>query len=104
MSNVKIEATGDSGINIDVTLGANVRKTHRIGAGDSIELSVAGNQKLSVSAALEDAPVANSDALAVGVDVTESPPDPTSGNISDLAADSTLNTGEKIDNPFDQAS
>ncbi|HDZ37534.1 MAG TPA: hypothetical protein ENH62_04475 [Marinobacter sp.] len=50
MRNVRIEATGEESLSIDVTLGGNVRKTWPVEAGDSIDLTVGGNQKLLISA------------------------------------------------------
>ena len=49
MRNVRVEAIGEESLSIDVTLGGNVRKTWPVEAGDSIDLSVEGNQKLLIS-------------------------------------------------------
>lgn len=68
MSNVKVTATGETGLEVDVVLGANVRKTHAVPGGESVDLAIGGGQVLSVRAASNVAPAAE---LPVGVDVSE---------------------------------
>lgn len=124
MSNVRISATGETGIIVEVTLGANVRKTHEVAGGNFVDLTVAGNQKLTVSAAADVAPTAEAENLPVGADVDEAQSSagngkPTEGggteseleggkeanvqvDINELAADSPLAVGEIpiANNPF----
>lgn len=73
MSNVAIVATDEIGLEVDVCLGDNVRKTHKVDAGgDALELTVAGNQTLVVRASYEAAPTAEAEGdLPVGVDVSD---------------------------------
>jgi len=48
MSNVRIEATGEESLSVDVTLGGNLRASHSVEAGASVDLTVGGNQKLVI--------------------------------------------------------
>ena len=86
MSNVRIEATGDESLAIDITLGGNVRATHSIEAGTAADLAVGGNQKLTISAVVEvveaGVPTAT---LEEGVDV--SPDLPTEAEDFDINTD-----------------
>ena len=66
MSNVTVTASGESGLEVDVVLGANVRKTHEVPGGESVELAVGGGQVLSVRAASNVAPAAD---LPTGADI-----------------------------------
>lgn len=68
MSNVRVEASDETGLEVDVVLGANVRKTHKVAGGDSVDLTVGGGQYLTVRAASNVAPTAD---LPVGADVDE---------------------------------
>ena len=68
MSNVRIEAIGETGLEVDVVLGSNERATHEVPGGDAVELAVGGGQRLRVRAAANVAPTAE---LPVGVDVDE---------------------------------
>lgn len=68
MSNVTVTASGETGLEVDVVLGANVRKTHEVEGGSSVELTVGGGQVLSVRAASNVAPTAD---VPQGVDVSE---------------------------------
>lgn len=108
MRNVRIEATGETGLCVEVTLGGNLRKTHLVAGGDAVDLSVEGNQKLTVSASNDAAPTAEAE-IEVGVDVSDAPSENGSGesgedappvDINDLAANAALNVGEGLDNPF----
>lgn len=69
MSNVTVTASDETGLVVDVVLGANVRKSHEIAGGDSKELTVGGGQVLTVRAASNVAPTA--EAVSEGVDVDE---------------------------------
>lgn len=74
--NVAIVAIAEDGLEVDVVLGANVRKTHKVAGGDSVELAVAGGQTLVVRQSAEVAPTAETAAeaegdLPTGVDVDE---------------------------------
>ena len=72
MSNVAVIATGEVGLEVDVVLGSNVRKTHSVDAGESVELTVDGGQTLVVRKSVEAAPTAEAEGdLTVGVDVEE---------------------------------
>ncbi len=71
MSNVRIEA-GEIGLEVDVVLGANCRKTHEVPGGEGIELTVGGGQTLTIRAASNVAPEAEA-ALPEGADVPEQP-------------------------------
>lgn len=68
MSNVTVTASGDEGLEVDVVLGANLRKTHEVPAGESVDLAVGGGQVLSVRAASNVAPTAD---VPEGVDVSD---------------------------------
>ena len=68
MSNVTVTASDETGLEVEVVLGANVRKTHEVAGGESVELAVGGGQYLRVRAASNVAPTAD---LPKGVDVTE---------------------------------
>jgi hypothetical protein len=93
MSSVRITATGDEALSVEVLLGDNSRGWHDIEPGESKDLSVGGNQTLSVNLAASakvavkrqeqglqtdpfiDAPekpfiTPEADELPVGVDVT----------------------------------
>ena len=69
MSNVTVTASGAEGLEVDVCLGPNVRKTHAVPAGESVAVAVGGGQVLSVRSASNVAPTA--EALPVGADVVE---------------------------------
>jgi len=69
MSNVTVTASDETGLEVDVVLGANCRKTHEVMGGESVELTVGGGQVLSVRAASNVAPTA--EALPEGADVVE---------------------------------
>ena len=69
MSNVTISASGAEGLEVDVCLGPNVRKTHAVPSGESVVCAVGGGQVLSVRSASNVAPTA--EALPVGADVDE---------------------------------
>lgn len=73
MSNVAIVATGEVGLEVDVCLGDTVRKSHKVDAGgDALELTVAGNQTLSVRASSEAAPTAEAEGdIPIGADVSD---------------------------------
>ena len=86
MSNVTVTASDETGLEVDVVLGANVRKTHQVPGGESVELTVGGGQVLSVRAASNVAPTAD---LPVGVDVSE---DDEEVVISDEEAQATLDS------------
>lgn len=92
MSNVRITATGDEALSVEVLLGDANRGWHDLEAGDSVDLAVGGNQTLSIGPAREapsifvtpdDEPAVETPwvtgkegDLPVGVDVlAESPPD-----------------------------
>jgi len=66
MSNVVVTASDETGLEVDVVLGANVRKTHQVAGGEQVELTVGGGQVLSVRAASNVAPTAD---LPVGSDI-----------------------------------
>ncbi len=51
MSNVRITATGDEDLSVEVLLGNANRAWHDLEAGDSVDLAVGGNQTLSVGPA-----------------------------------------------------
>ncbi|KKM84039.1 hypothetical protein LCGC14_1303320 [marine sediment metagenome] len=51
MSSVRITATGDEALSVEVLLGDNSRGWHNIAAGESKDLSVGANQTLSVDVA-----------------------------------------------------
>lgn len=68
MSNVTIMASEETGLEVDVVLGANVRKTHEVPGGDVVELTVGGGQYLTVRAASNVAPTAD---VPTGVDVSD---------------------------------
>lgn len=78
MSNVRIEATGEVGLTVEIVLGANIRDTHEVNAGEAVDLTVGGSQKLVVNESATAAPTAKaSDAsqdVPVGVDVTDQAP------------------------------
>lgn len=110
MSNVKIKATGDMDISVAVNLGPNERAVHPCAAGNTVELTVGGNQSLTITAVEEEAAVEET-ALPTGAGVVEgvepdgtTPPDPAPAGgpkpISDLSADSPLHKGEELQNPF----
>ena len=86
MSNVRIEATSDESLAIDITLGGNVRATRSVEAGESIDLAVGGNQKLLISVGAEvvqaEVPTA---VLEEGADV--SPDLPTEAEDFDINTD-----------------
>lgn len=71
MSNVVVTAPAETGLEVDVVLGANVRKTHEVAGGENVALTVGGGQYLTVRAASNVAPTAD---VPEGVDVTT--PDP----------------------------
>ena len=48
MSNVRIEATGEESLTVEVILGANSRAKHSVEAGQSVDLAVGGGQRLVV--------------------------------------------------------
>lgn len=111
MSNVRIKATGEIGLSVAVNLGPNERASHICPAGESIELTVGGNQTLSI-AEIADAPTAEAEVVEVGVDVApDAVPDaapaeaaPAENTVTEDAAepitDSPLEVGEAITNPF----
>lgn len=72
MSNVRITATGDVGVEVEVLLGVTGRGKHIVNAGDSIDLTVGGNQRLVTKESTKAAPRANAD-IPVGADVTDEP-------------------------------
>jgi len=78
MSNVRIEAIGEVGLRVEIVLGANIRDTHEVNAGETVDLTVGGNQKLVIDESAVAAPTAKaSDAdqdVPVGVDVTDQAP------------------------------
>lgn len=92
MSNVQISATGEVGLSVAVNLGPNERATHLCPAGETVNLTVGGNQTLHIEA-VDDAPTAEvSQDVPVGVDVpTEAP---------DYTADSPIEAGIAGSNPF----
>lgn len=79
MSNVRITATGDVGIEVEVLLGVTSRGKHLVNSGDSIDLTVGGNQRLVTKESDKAAATAKAD-IPVGADVTDQPslaePDP----------------------------
>lgn len=54
MSNVRITATGDEALSVEVLLGDANRAWHDLEAGDSVDLAVGGNQTLSIGPAREN--------------------------------------------------
>jgi len=121
MSNVRIEATGEVGLRIAVVLGPNERASHLCPANEGIDLTVGGNQTLTISEDA-DAPTAEADAavpLAIGADISELPEapevseaepetevegageNPLAAEMHDLDADSPLEQGTWPGNPFD---
>lgn len=77
MPNVRIEAIGDCGLEIEVLLGKNSRGSHSVNSGDTVELTVGGNQRLEVHESKDAAPTAKaSDAdqdVPLGADVSDQP-------------------------------
>ena len=105
--NVAIIAIAEDGLEVDVVLGANVRRTHKVAGGDSVELAVAGGQTLVVRQSAEVAPTAEATAesegdLPTGVDVTENVEAPAvvegddSPRVSEDAAGNTLVPGVDV--------
>lgn len=74
MSNVRIEATGDVGIEVEVVLGVTSRGKHLVNAGESVDLTVGGNQRLVTKESDKAGSTAKAD-VAVGVDVSPEPID-----------------------------
>ncbi len=72
MSNVRISATGDVGIEVEVLLGVTSRGKHLVNSGDSIDLMVGGNQRLVTKESTKAAATAKA-AIAVGADVSSEP-------------------------------
>jgi len=72
MSNVRITATGDEGIEVEVLLGVTSRGKHLVNSGDSIDLTVGGNQRLVTKQSDKAASTAKA-AIAVGADVSSEP-------------------------------
>jgi len=121
MSNVRIEATGEVGLRVAVNLGPNERKVHTCEPSHGIDLTVGGNQTLTITAD-SDAATDEVDAgvpLAVGADISELPEapkaepeaavavegageNPLAKEIHDLDADSPLEQGSWPGNPFDE--
>lgn len=128
MSNVLIAAIGEVGLSVAVNLGSNERKVHECPAGESIELTVGGNQTLKVSEN-KDTPTAEAEVspLPTGADIVEggdSPaPEPAEsgavpasdagdnggalsaldvgGNIG-MGSDTPVEVGDPLKNPFDE--
>lgn len=76
MSKVRISAIGDVGIEVEVMLGATSRGKNLVNAGDSIDLTVGGNQRLVTKESDKAAPRAKAE-IPIGVDVSGEPaPDP----------------------------
>jgi hypothetical protein len=73
MSNVSVRAIGPVGLIVEVTLGANVRATHLVNAGEAADLTVGGGQCLIIRESKEAAPTMDME-IPIGVDVTEQPP------------------------------
>ncbi len=96
MRNVRITATGEDSLSIDVTLGNQLRKTWPVEAGDSIDLSVGGNQKLLISAvkAVVEAEVPTA-TLEQGADI--SPDLPT--DAKDFEINTEIDTGVENEAP-----
>lgn len=84
MSTVRITATGDDGLSVEVLLGNANRAYHDLEAGDSVDLAVGGNQTLVIDLpreapsifvtpddepAVETSFIEGQDELPVGVDV-----------------------------------
>ena len=69
MSNVRISATGDVGIEVEVVLGVTSRGKHLVDAGDSIDLTVGGNQRLVTKESSKAAATAKAE-IPVGIDVS----------------------------------
>ncbi len=84
MSNVRIEAIGDVGIEVEVLLGVTSRGKHLVNSGDSIDLTVGGNQRLVTKESTKAAATAKAN-IPVGADVTDQPslaePDPAEDNL-----------------------
>lgn len=115
MSNVRIEATGEVGLRIAVNLGPNERKTHICLANEGIDLTVGGNQTLTIR---EDVDTPSAEAgvpLAVGADISELPdaseaePESDSAGagepqteVHDYSAETPLEVGSALGNPFDE--
>lgn len=72
MSNVRISATGAVGIEVEVLLGSITRGKHLVNAGDSVDLTVGGNQRLVTKESAKAAATAKAD-IPVGVDVSDEP-------------------------------
>jgi len=72
MSNVRIEATGDVGIEVEIVLGVTSRGKHLVNAGESVDLTVGGNQRLVTKESDKAGSTAKAD-VAVGVDVSPEP-------------------------------
>jgi len=103
MSNVRITATGDEDLSVEVLLGDANRAWRDLDAGDSVDLAVGGNQTLKIGLAREapsvfitpdDEPavetpfVEGQDELPVGVDVLgQDQPVPPTDDESDPVAD-----------------
>ena len=72
MANVRITASGDVGIEVEVLLGVTSRGKHLVNSGDSIDLTVGGNQRLVTKESTKAAATAKAD-IPVGADVTDQP-------------------------------
>lgn len=113
MSNVRISAIGDVGIEVEIVLGVTSRGKHLVNAGDSIDLMVGGNQRLVTKESSKAAATAKAE-IAVGVDVS-SEPDPAedtpgvlaklgSALFSDAEANAELPIqGDLFDDGFDKS-
>lgn len=85
-------------ISVAVNLGPNERKVHLCAAGQTVELTVGGNQSLVITAVEEEAAEEDT-ALPTGAGVVEGE-NVGKVPISDLSADSPLHKGEELQNPF----
>ena len=72
MSNVRISAIGDAGIEVEVLLGVTSRGKHLVNSGDSVDLTVGGNQRLVTKESDKAASTAKAE-IPVGADVTDEP-------------------------------
>ena len=96
MSNVRIEATGEESLSVDVTLGGNLRASHSVEAGASVDLTVGGNQKLVIKG-IESAVEVEVPTLEQGADVA--PELPTEVEDFDVNTDADV---DDADTPADE--
>ncbi len=79
MSNVRITASGDEGIEVEIFLGVTSRGKHLVNSGDFVDLTVGGNQRLVTKQSDKAASTAKAD-IPLGADVSDQPslaePDP----------------------------